>query len=61
MKVEKKIIDDFESKIFLTKSKDAGFLNPDYSKLKILTHEQILQRLPIGLAQIKAGNNSKVY
>ena len=27
--------------------------------LKILTPKQILQRLPIALAQIKAGNNSK--
>ena len=26
--------------------------------LKILTPKQILQRLPIALAQIKAGNNS---
>ena len=27
--------------------------------LKILTPKQILQRLPMALAQIKAGNNSK--
>ena len=27
--------------------------------LKILTSKQMLQRLPISLAQIKAGNNSK--
>ena len=27
--------------------------------LKILTPKQILQRLPIALAQINAGNNSK--
>ena len=27
--------------------------------LKILTHKQILQRLPIALAQVKAGNNSE--
>ena len=27
--------------------------------LKILTPKQMLQRLPIGLAQVKAGNNSK--
>ena len=26
---------------------------------KILSHKQILQRLPIALAQIKAGNNSE--
>ena len=27
--------------------------------LKILTHKQMLQRLPIALAQVKAGNNSE--
>ena len=27
--------------------------------LKILTRKQMLQRLPIALAQVKAGNNSK--
>ena len=26
---------------------------------KILTHKQMLQRLPIALAQVKAGNNSE--
>ena len=54
-----KILDAFKSKIFLTKSKGAGILNPDHSTLKILTHKQILQRLPIALAQVKAGNNSE--
>ena len=44
---------------FLTKSKDAGFLNLDRSKLKILTVKRMLQRLPIALAQVKAGNNSQ--
>ena len=29
--------------------------------LKILTPNQMLKRLPIAFAQIKAGNNSKVY
>ena len=53
-----KILDAFESKIFSTKSKVAGFLNLDRSKLKILTPKQMLQRLPIVLAQVKAGNNS---
>ena len=48
-----KIIDAFESKIFLTKSKGSGFLNFDRSKVKML------QRLPIALAQVKAGNNSE--
>ena len=53
-----KILDAFESKIFLTKSKGAGILNPDHSRLKVLTSNQIIQRLPIALAQVKAGNNS---
>ena len=55
-----KILDAFESKIFLTKSKGSGVLNPDYSKLKLLTPKQMLQRLPIALGQVKAGNNSEI-
>ena len=47
----------FKSKIFLTKSTGTGLT--DHSKLKILTSKQILQRLPIALAQVKAGNNSE--
>ena len=49
--------DAFERKIFLIKSKGARILNPDHSKLKVLTPKQMLQRLPIALAQVKAGNN----
>ena len=47
----------FKSKIFLTKSTGTGLT--DHSKLKILTSKQMLQRLPIALAQVKAGNNSE--
>ena len=54
-----KILNAFESKIFLVKSKGAGILNPNHSKLKVLTPKQMLQRLPIALAQVKAGNNSE--
>ena len=54
-----KILYAFESKIFLTKSKGAGILNLDHSRLKVLTPKQMLQRLPIALAQVKAGNNSE--
>ena len=57
-RVEKNIL-TLESKIFLTKFKGEGILNPDHSKLKILTPKQILQRLPIALAEVKAGNNSE--
>ena len=54
-----KILDAFESKIFLTKSKGSGILNLDHSRPKVLTPKQMLQRLPIALAQVKAGNNSE--
>ena len=36
-----------------------GILNLNHSKLKVLTPKQMLQRLPIALAQVKAGNNSE--
>ena len=54
-----RVLDAFESKIFPITSKRTGYLNFDHSKLKILTPKQMLQRLPIALAQLKAGNNSK--
>ena len=54
-----KVLNAFESKIFSIKSKGSGLLNTDHSKLKILTPKQMLQRLPIALAQVKAGNNSE--
>ena len=56
-----KILDAFERKIFSIKPKGAGILNPNHSKLKILMHKQMLQRLPIALAQVKAGNNSESF
>ena len=31
------------------------------TELKILTPKQMLQRLPIALAQVKTGNNSEIY
>ena len=54
-----KFFHPFENKIFSTKSKSAGILNPDHSKLKVLTPKQMLQKLPIALAQVQAGNNSE--
>ena len=54
-----RVLNAFDSKIFLTKSKGTDILNPDHSKLKILSPKQMLQRLPIALAQVKAGNNSE--
>ena len=57
-KGREKILDDFENKIFLTKFKGASILNLDHSRLKVLTPKQMFQRLPIALAQVKAGSNS---
>ena len=53
------VLNGFKSKIFLTESIGIGILNTNHSKLKILTPKQMLQRLPIALAQVKAGNNSE--
>ena len=57
--VRGKVLDVFESKIFLTKPKGSGSLNPDRSKLKTLTPKQMLQGLPIALAELKPGKNSE--
>ena len=54
-----KFLDAFESKIFPTKSEGASILNLHNSRLKILSPKQMLQRLPIGLRQVKACNNSE--
>ena len=51
----------FESKIFSTKSKWSGILNPDHSKLKILTYNHMLQRLPIAHLQMNTGNYSESW
>ena len=58
-KGREKILNAFESKIFSIKSKGAGILNPDHSKLKVITPKQMPQRLPTALAQVKTGNNSE--
>ena len=54
-----KILNAFENKIFLIKPKGSGILNLDHSRLKVLTTKQMLQRLPIALVQVKAGDNSE--
>ena len=51
---QKKLL-DYENE--LKKVSEKSF-NPSGSRLKILTPQQMLARLPILLAQIKAGNNS---
>ena len=54
------VLNDFKSKIFVLKSKGSGILNTDHSKLKILTPKQVLQWLPVALAQVKAGNSENL-
>ena len=53
------VLNAFRSKIFLRKLEGSVIFISDHSKLKILTPKQMLQRLPIALAQVKAGNNSE--
>ena len=45
-----RVLDAFKSKIFPTKTKGTSLLNLDHSKLKILTPQQMIQKLPIALA-----------
>ena len=51
----------FKVKYFQQNLNVQVFLNTDRSKLKILTPKQMLQRLPIALAQVKAVTIQKVY
>ena len=53
-----KVLNAFDSKIFPIKTKGTGYLESEPS-IKILTPNQMLKRLPIALAQVKAGNNSE--
>ena len=54
-------LDAFENKIFPINIEDIGFLDKisDHSNLKTLTPKQMLQRLQIALARVRAGNTSK--
>ena len=52
-------LNDFDSKMFPLKTKGTDYLKSKPSSFKILTPNQMLKRLPIALAQIKAGNNSE--
>ena len=60
-----KVLDAFDSKIFSIKTEGTGFSDrtgdkvTDHSNLKIISPIQMLKRLPIVLAQLKAGNTSE--
>ena len=55
------VINAFDSKIFPIKIEGTGFLDKisHHSNLKTLTPKQMLQRLPIALAQVKADDTSE--
>ena len=52
--VEREFLMLLKAKYFQKNNQGKMILNFDHSKLKILTSKQILQRLPIALAQVKA-------
>ena len=52
-----KFFDDYSSMVSEAKNKVKN--NASGKGFKILTSKQMLQRLPIALARVKAGNNSK--
>ena len=54
-----KVLNAFSSKIFPINTKGTGYLESKPSSFKILTSNQMLKRLAIALAQIKAGSNSE--
>ena len=58
---KEKVLDAFENKIFSIQIKGTSFSDKvsDHSNLKILTLKQMLQRLPIVLVPVKAGNTSE--
>ena len=51
-----KFYDDYSSMM-----SDAKYRASKGTELKILTPKQMLQRLPIALAQVKSGNNSESF
>ena len=65
----KEILNGFESKMLQIKKITHGTARPDMSywstfnlatRLEILTTKEILQKLPIPLPQVKAGNQSEI-
>ena len=56
-----RVLNAFDTKILPIKFKGTGFSDKvsDHSNIKILTPKQLVQILPIALAQAKAGNTSE--
>ena len=54
------VLEAFQNGIFsVNKTSSTGFSDYRQSNLKVLTPKQMFQRLPIVLAQVKAGNTSE--
>ena len=56
-KARKKVIEFFDD--YSSMASEAKIKATEGKGLKILTPKKMLQRLPIALAQVKAGNNSE--
>ena len=56
-----RVLHAFESKIFPIKNEGTHFSEKvsDHSNIKILTPQQMLQKLPIALTQVKTGNTTE--
>ena len=59
VKKKKKLKNQVRQQMQLKKSSNFNKENQQGQGLKILTLDQMLSRLPISLAQLKAGNNSE--
>ena len=59
VKKKKKLKNQVRQQMQLKKSSNFNKQNQQGQGLKILTLDQMLSRLPISLAQLKAGNNSQ--
>ena len=61
LKEIQKLLNGFKSKMFLIRkeTKGKGHLLDLAKRLKISTSKQMLQRLPIALAQVKGGDTSE--
>ena len=62
MEGRERVLNGFDSKIFPIKIEGTDISDKisNHSNFKILTPKQMLQRLPIALAQVKPGNNSEI-
>ena len=58
-KGRERVLNAFDSKIFPIKIEGTGFSDKVLDHSNIKTSKQMLRRLPVALAQVKAGNTSE--